>query len=84
MTADQIRVLWNSVDQKNKRDIVSYRLKVEFDNDVLDILNQRRGGTAPAEINADPQSNEPFIKDNDVKARQTELFTSFKGNVPEA
>lgn len=53
MTAEQIRVLWNNVDQKNKRDIVSYRLKVEFADEVLDILNKRRGG-APPDQNNDP------------------------------
>lgn len=68
MTAEQIRVLWNNVDQKNKRDIVSYRLKVEFADEVLDILNKRRGG-APPDQNNDPQSNEPFLKDSDIKAR---------------
>jgi hypothetical protein len=62
---------------------VSYRLKVEFADEILEILNARRGGAAPTDTNADPQTNEPFLKDSDVKARQTELFSSFKGNIPE-
>jgi hypothetical protein len=55
--------------------VVSYRLKVEFDNEIMDMLAKR--GSAPLGI----ASQSP---EKGRESDQGELFKSFKGAAPEA